>query len=47
MEDPESPLGVSTDFSSHRKCRNFDEIRMWTKDHQIVATEPMDWEPVR
>ncbi|KAF2868397.1 hypothetical protein BDV95DRAFT_579765 [Massariosphaeria phaeospora] len=45
MEDPESPLGVSTDFSSHRMCRNFEGIREWTRENQIVGTKAMEWEP--
>jgi hypothetical protein len=45
VDDPESPLGVSTDFSAHRQCRNFEGIREWTRENQIVPTKPMLWEP--
>lgn len=45
LEDPISPLGVSTDFSSHRKCRNFWDLREWAAANQIVPTIPLDWEP--
>lgn len=45
LQDPESPVGVSTDFSSHRKCRNFWGLRDWTWKNQIVPTEALRWEP--
>jgi hypothetical protein len=45
MDDPDSPLGASVDFSAHRQCRNFEVIRDWTRENQLVPTKPIQWEP--
>jgi hypothetical protein len=45
LEDPDSPVGISTDFSAHRKCRDFWALREWMEREQIVKTEEMVWEP--
>ncbi|OCK99890.1 uncharacterized protein K441DRAFT_535822 [Cenococcum geophilum 1.58] len=45
IDDPELPIGVGADFSSHHKCRNFEVLRKWTKGNQIQPTVPNTHEP--
>jgi len=31
------------DFNTVHKCRNFDAVRKWAKDHQAPAEVPLDY----
>ncbi|KAI0514737.1 hypothetical protein F5B22DRAFT_610544 [Xylaria bambusicola] len=33
--DPKRPLGIDPDFNSQHKCRDFEAIRKWAREHQL------------
>ncbi|GAW23811.1 hypothetical protein ANO14919_133880 [Xylariales sp. No.14919] len=33
--DPKRPLGIDPDFNSQHKCRDFDAIQKWAREHQL------------
>lgn len=43
VKDAEIP---TADFNTAHKCKNFDAIRDWMKNHQILEQGPEDY-PVR
>lgn len=43
--DPTAPLGARADFSPHRKCRKFDKLHSWVKDHQL-SNPGHDFQPL-
>lgn len=37
INNADVPLGRVADFNTLHKCRNFDKIKTWMKDHVAVA----------
>lgn len=37
--------GPFTDFNTPHKCKNFDDLRQWAKEHQTVEGDQADIRP--
>jgi hypothetical protein len=34
--DPDAPLGARGDFSPHHKCKRFDTLQEWSREHGVI-----------